>query len=811
MMQEKIIEALNSAIPNTEDTGDTDYVQFLTKTHAGLQETDKRFFLNMALVTTPKIFFDKITRFLTYSVCTRQISKIEKIQFAYFVKTINDLCFNNPILLNLKGDIQDAWTYYRLNESSDPTHHHCNIKDVQSILTTLLTNAGFSITNQPDNGEITESISKEFQDRTATLITSLKGYTHNTLFVKHEQDICVLFMLHQDIFIEYCIKLSPTSISLHDLCVLWNIDLKLVECCVKNIEKCKKLLQANISFCDLAPLSEIEPHLFSLLLEKASDIAPLTENDWLSMEHLLQCAKKNPKDCKIYLENLHQLALFKAANVPFAVLITGNADTNCYRTETILSAVQSHANFIRLIQHSQARTAFHLDLQNSLKPTTIFISACVRNEIFRILIQEPDKIHRLLDNGFDFGSLCVLHTNLNLMLAHIQDVLSLLSNAIPIDIFTYWLRNQLPLLELLNHGTELLNLKTIGIDLKSFAALIDLYPQHALIILKKSNNPHRQWWIKQQLKTQQDDKKPKPLRTVKAKYRIFFDLDGTLVSQVKKHDRAWTQEFQQKRLYVTAYGDYIIHPGVIECLRWLHLQGIETGIYSAGDKERNIKLVEKIYAKAFQNPIYHASTPIIPVSSREHMRGSPFKDLKDWLKLGENINQMLLVDDDKRYQHPEQRANFMQITPATDEIFAQVYQKKPPHAVQRAVDHIYCAVGIIAQAIKIAEKTGCTLTAGLAEVLEPTVVSQTTLPTNIENSEHSNTLFQYQTYYAKGLKKLKAINPQLQFSTAGRIFSDEYTLHPSTYPLMATPADDAGHAATTQKPANKPPNVLTKA
>lgn len=213
---------------------------------------------------------------------------------------------------------------------------------------------------------------------------------------------------------------------------------------------------------------------------------------------------------------------------------------------------------------------------------------------------------------------------------------------------------------------------------------------------------------------------------------------------------------------------------------------------------RNIPVVKYIYHQAFKNPRYNASNQNIPILSYENMRGSPYKDLNQLLKKEENIKQLILVDDNRQYSHPQQQINFMEINAATDKTFENIHQTKSffeEGNMLAAANHIYFVAGLLAKVIKIAEKTNCTLSEALDQLLSPPDLDRTTVPLP-KNTYRPNILIHYQTYYVKGLKKLQEINRTLRFSTKGKFFSDEYTLHPATPPFMAVPKGDGDEAET---------------
>lgn len=783
-MQEKIIAILNSAIPQPEYS---DYINFLQE-YAGLTQMEKIMYLDTAF-KPPRIFLEKMAFFLKHCSGLKRASIAKKLQFAAFLKTINDLCFNNPLLLNLKGDVKDTWIHYGFHPFSDSNNYDFNTENMLNVVLDLIQKSGLTIqtpslikTQGLVKFFVADSIGKEFQEGVSMLIKELGDNVSQPLFVNNEKVMCMLFMLNQSKFVGHCISLSCTSVDLNGLYSLWDIRLKLVKLCAIHRENFQVLLHANVALVDLARLANIGLELFILLLQNTLIIKPLIVDEWLVMENLLSFAKKCPKICKTYLENPQQLACFKTANVPFSVLIRGDAYANCYRTAEIIYALTQRSNFNHLISHSKAAEVFSRDLKNGPQSNAAFISACVRNEIFRMLIHEPDKIHRLLDRGFVLEPLCKQAINLKTILDRIEDVFDLLSKAIPIQIFINWFWKELSLVDLIEHAVQLLHLKTLGIELIHFATLSNTHPDHAVLILKNPNHPHSEWWVKQQLKKQSNEKPSKPLSRVQGKYRIVFDLDRTTISRIKNLNDAWVCEFKQKGLYVdipNLADPYIIHPGFIECLRWLYHQGIEIGICSAGDVARNKPVVQRICTIAFQSLLNSGSYQTVFLFSRENMQGSPYKNLEFFLREGEDIHQTVLIDDDVQFRHPEQHANFVEICPATDETFKNVYKTKPAHTVLHAANHIYCLTGAIAKAIKIAENTGCTLSAAFKQIVNRSAPNYPSSSVNSKDTYTPTTLFQYQTHYLNGLKILKRfIDPKLQLATPGNIFSADYTLFP---------------------------------
>lgn len=802
-MKEQIISALNQSIPTSEYH---DYIHFL-QYYPGLDKEEKQLYLYTALFKDPKTFLTHIKFFLKNFIGANRPSKQEKIKFASFLKTINDLCYNNPILLNLNGKIQYAWDlhfltqYPKITGIKILTNDDIDAENIRSLLKQLIQDAGFQISNPKHIGNnIKNNIAEEFIEIAPAFIETLGERICHPLFVDHEQGVCTLFMLDQSKFIRYCTILSAMPVNLNDWYVLWEIDLELVKFCAFNLERLNILLQAGIAFPSLVTLAQIDTHLFEWMLANATHISPLVQSEWLSMGSLLSLAKQNRSDCQTYLKHAHQLTGFQTADIPFAILLTGNAKINCYYAKEILSAIALRENFDYLITHPKVNVEEFYPLVESfeLPNTDIFILACVQNEAFRMLIQHPDKVHTLLNGGFEFDSL-YNSKNLSTILECMNEVLDLLSHDIPLQIFENW--DKLSLVELLNHRTALIELRKTGISLEQFSTLRDAYPQHALLILKNPENLHAKWWIRQQLKKQNNVvKKIQPLTKVKGKYRIVFDLDNSTVSYTThRSNAAWVSEFKEKNLYFDVRNDskqtpclHIIHPGFIELLRLLYIRGVETSIFSAGNKTRNLPLANDIYTKALGNPAYQTTPLNIQVCSQNHMVG-PHKDLERIVKTGEDLKQIILIDDNPHYNHPKQLANFMKISVATDNTFENIIQTESPieDSDIRAANHIFYITGLLTKVIKIAEK-GCSLSEAFCKVLVPPDPNGTVMSRDItaqDVHERPNTLFQYQTYYDKGLKHLQKINLRIQLVTPGKFFAEGYTLNPPQHHIMVASSD----------------------
>lgn len=754
-MRSCIIDALNQAI-----SPEYNYISFLNDFPG--TPGQKEFYLSMALNHTPTNCLYWIEFFLKNPTTGIKIPQIQKIRFAYLLKTINDLSHNNLILINLKGEMKPAWEEHF--GYSPPR------EDIRINLRILMEEAGFLIAISPIKDSTTHDFNQKFKDSAELFIKDLGEITQTPLFKDQEKDICILFMLSQLQFLKYCKALATTALTLNDLYFLWHIDLQWVKFCVTHIETLKLFSQKNISFDSLENLTRIDLKLFKRMLENGCSIISLMENHWVTIENIIDFSKTNMEACTTYLECASNLIHLKEAGIPFPVLITGDTHTNCHDTEIILSAIAARQQFEQLINHPKviAEKMFFKRLAGiEMTHVDFFMSACVRSKIFRILIQNPEHVHLLVDKNLEWEQLCQNTEHLSAMLSDPNHLLTLLDQGIPFDLLIHW--PIIPLSELLPLHAELLTLKKNGIDLNQLSALTAIYPKHALLILKNSENPHAKKWIKQQT----IPPKIKTLPTLNKKYHVILDLDETLVSWVP-HDlnAPWLLEFKKRGLYVEIPGGadgaplaYILHPGVIELLNLLHKLGIKISAFSAGSQSRNGPLIVTIIQTAFFNSGKHFD---ICLASHACMQGSPYKNIKILVKTPDTLEQTILMDDNVQYRHPNQLTNFMHICGATSKTFSKIFNNHPKHIDKnlRRANHVFYMAGLCIKALKIAEKKGWSL----SEALESLQQAKST--TTINNQPCI--LTQYETYYKKGLSYLQCINPTVQPVTKHKLFADGY-------------------------------------
>lgn len=788
-----------------------DYREFL-HTYPHLNSSEKSNYLHKALFEDPEIFLASIADFLNVYVGIKNPVKSEKFPFACFLKTINDLCCNTPILLNLKGEIKDAWELYFKNKTQ-------NSRAIRAVLKGLIYAAGFAKHDElPVEHTSNPEFSLQFSERVKTFIDKVGTNSQEAIFLQHEQNICTLYMLGQfethalNFFIQSCKELLSEKIVFNELYFLYDTDLSLLEFCTHHVEELHILFQTNIPFAALCILAQSRTVLFQHMLEHATLITPLMQDQWLSIGSLLAFSKQDNSLCEVYLDNPKSLAKLKAAHIPFSMLILGNAATNCYNPKEIISVIALREKFPHLLAHPKVdMQVFSSDLGKlELSDQNYFMLACLKSETFRIFIKNPEKVHSLLDMGFAFVALyeqANAHPNLiqalmddpksvQSLLKHpaithqalltsglsagtlrrIEDIFQLLSHGISFQTLVHW--PNLMVSDVLDHRLVLIRLQQQGIDLNQLFLLDETYPKHALLILTDPNNPHAQWWIKRQNKLGETKAEPNILLNIRGKYHVVFDLDDSTASYTTDGaNSTWIRIFKEKELCVevpTYNPDiqktswlHIIHPGFIELLRFLRIQGIQISFFSRGPAVRNIPLVKGIFIKAFGNQAYELS-----IRSREDMGQEQYKNLTLLLKSGEDLKQMVLIDDNAEFCHPAQQANFIGVSEARDhtfkDIMSRTYRKKDSNV--RAANQSFYVAGLLNKAIQMAELHNITLSEALSQLKDK--------QDSVHGNEHYYKLNAYQTYYEEGLALLqKTINPTLELATQEKFFADGYTLN----------------------------------
>jgi len=812
-----ITRILNDSVPNH------DFVAFI-KNYSGLNIDEKVFYLSQALFATNNDLRISLDIFLNNHVGDRKFVKSEKFHFAYFIKMAHALIHNTLILVNLHGEIQDAGKLYFNNREVCETVIHNFLlllfKESMGVLIHPL--------ETKNTLENTVFLKNEIHTSANTFLKVIRKQNPKMNFsVENQKFLCMIFMLRQfdtyklKSFIRHCDK-STHSPFFSDLYFLYEFAPELLHIIQINHGIYNTLFESGLTLSSFSTLAQINPSDCNEILMNHRDIIKLMGNKWLSIDALLQLARQNDDShyiCSDYLKHAERLIPLKESGIPFAMLLRGK-QTRSIAANEISESVRMAYNFPLLISHKQFNVEkFYQDTDGlTICDKDFFMMACVKSKIFRVMINNPIHLHILLDIGFEFQALfqlgeasywnlkalidsapsvmqlldCqeitredILHSDLTSEeFDRVDDVFYLINRGVTFNTLTHWPNIKKNIL--LDYRTNLIQLKTSGIDLQALWTLSETYPEHAVLILKSPEDMHSKWWLDRQSHVSNLTTLGPPLFELKLKkqYHIVFGLDDCVISQVNTRDQKedWVQIFKDKNLYTNvkvskkpdkAPLSFVFHPGFIELIRLLYAKGVKISFFSHQSAKRNNAIVEQIFIKAFDRKKYEEMKLNISVISTENINDDMYKDLEYLLKEGENLLQMVLIDYDQGYKHPKQNAQYMQVSVSFDSYLERIldlnhFDLESVHNV----NNVFYMTGLLASAIYMAENNGISLSGALS-ILQHTL----NFSDAQKGRQYCYKLYGYQTYYEKGLRELQALNPTLQLVKQGKLFADNYMLN----------------------------------
>src|SRR3990167_8189700 len=166
---------------------------------------------------------------------------------------------------------------------------------------------------------------------------------------------------------------------------------------------------------------------------------------------------------------------------------------------------------------------------------------------------------------------------------------------------------------------------------------------------------------------------------IKNKITVVFDIDGVLVDENNNIRDVTTRSFIEKTgaIIHAAGAEYYVYPGVLPLMQFLVTNPlIDIAFFSAGVKERNTELVEKLLILAIGQDKYQQIKNNIIVLSRndlvpnnredaEKMRwshvlrwGNMKKDIRKALQNG-LLENSVIIEDDSSYIHYGQEGNLL--------------------------------------------------------------------------------------------------------------------------------------------------------
>jgi len=791
-----------------------DCIEFL-QTYPWLTVSEKERYLSKALFEVEADFIHSLYVFLNTSVGELKPVISEKFSFACFLKLINDLCSNHLMLLNVKGTMMNAWVHYFPNQS-------VSTRNIRSVIQYCLKEAGFSLSliTAPNSFERYLALDYASGINPESFLKGISQAAHENLSVDEQHFICNLFKLRHfkidDLgdFLECSQKknlLFDKEIPLSDLYFLYGLAPELVIFLVNHFQECMQFIKAGVSSSSLCTLAQLDIMTYRYCLQNASLLVPLIKEHWLPMDEVIDFIRMNERVgarfCNDYFEHPENLVRLKNAGVPFSMLIRAKV-TPVADIPDILVSVEMEESFEYLCKHSKVNLqVFCTQLEGVTSIEKYFFKfACTKSPIFRYIIQKSHHVHALLGMGFEFSAL-VLHAGNNfsevkglidytesvrlllghpditpdillksnlevIALKHVNAIIYLLSHQFSLSELTNC--PNIPLSILFKYPARLNELKKSKLDLP-FWHLCELYPKHALLILKDPSDCYAKWWF--------DEQRGKISQLSLSKhnhYQVVFDLDESIVSYISKAEsmKEWVSVFKAQGLYtelsVSHAGHikllpHIIHPGLIELLRLLKKEGVEFSFFSYGHHARNEPLVKTIMMKAFSVEIYDQMSLDPLVKSRENMNGHTHKNLMFSLKKGIHFPQIILIDDNIVSRHPEQEHHFMQIPYADYCVFKRVYTGEATVEDLQAANHVFYMTGLLYNSIIMAEKRNIPLSQALCDL------QKNPDPIATEPFLYKK-LSEYQTYYEKGLDRLKILNPSLELVKRKIIFSNTYAL-----------------------------------
>lgn len=269
---------------------------------------------------------------------------------------------------------------------------------------------------------------------------------------------------------------------------------------------------------------------------------------------------------------------------------------------------------------------------------------------------------------------------------------------------------------------------------------------------------------------------------------IILDIDRTLANMLsldsfdKDKDSIETlldkypflRWFNDKKLLFYASCPHIFHPGIFEFLKYiLSIPDVKVSFFSAGESDRNIPLATELLLRAFTLEELRNSKQEFLIFSREHLtfdkrfsqnqfyaltRELGKKDLSA-LKLEEELENIILIDDKLNATLPEQRENIVLIQDARPLHFLKVHEETlisdDAEGVEdelRRTNHLFYIVGLLKRTLASNFKS----------------LSKKSYHFQHEKQEDGRYEFKDELYYdlalyTEGLEELRKFNPTLEF------------------------------------------------
>lgn len=264
-----------------------------------------------------------------------------------------------------------------------------------------------------------------------------------------------------------------------------------------------------------------------------------------------------------------------------------------------------------------------------------------------------------------------------------------------------------------------------------------------------------------------------PVSVLRCKYNIVFDLDEVLCIDTVGSGQA--PFFKDRGLILDAICPHYIFPGAKELIAFLYrMDEIRVSFFSAGRDIRNEPLVHALLKSSLSKQEYEKIKEGVQIYSRQHTtedtpaekedfskcfgvyKQKKRKNLQSIPKNGESLEDTVLIDDDHTNILVGQIKNhlFVERTEARHFESLRTDPKDNVHIVNR----IYYVAGLLFAAINKSKVENIFLSEALFRI-------QYKLKENQEKFHFREEILSEDLYYRLGLETLRAIKPDLQFTT----------------------------------------------
>jgi len=256
---------------------------------------------------------------------------------------------------------------------------------------------------------------------------------------------------------------------------------------------------------------------------------------------------------------------------------------------------------------------------------------------------------------------------------------------------------------------------------------------------------------------------------------IVFDIDDTIVAgynaaateseapSLSPASIARLTSFIQRNISIDEL--HILYPGVIEFIQLIDkMPNVRISFFSAGLKERNHPLVERLLIMALGEQRYSEIKSNVIVCSKEHWethKGFQVKNLHSILKDDEMLAWAVLIDDDLSRIRSDQIGNILRVN---GEFLSSFEDSGLAYSNFFKLNQMFYATGILFTALEMIETRPDIKTLSDALLhLQYDDVNASKDPRKNPYWKMGLTATKNVYYYEHGLMKLKEMNPTLDF------------------------------------------------